>query len=257
MSSTIIDETVILRYLLDDDEVLSPRAAEVIATRTARVYPEIITRVVVTLRDVYKVPRVEIATAMRRLLDDVMVDEPTVVALAVKLFGKTHMDLSLIHIWPLSKSSRRANGKKRTVLRDETSPSTASRPAMNDSTAATAPIRQPAVLAALSALISRTEASAPMHETASDAINSVMLSIVYLDINVIPRLKRIQGVGDVLELGDTYSLRVWMKPDVMSQYGPDNSAAHNAPYSRAGIHSRMTRGSGFRQLCNRLLFPDE
>lgn len=36
MSSTIIDETVILRYLLDDDEVLSLRAAKVIATRTAR-----------------------------------------------------------------------------------------------------------------------------------------------------------------------------------------------------------------------------
>lgn len=94
MSSTIIDETVILRYLLDDDEVLSPRAAKVIATRTARVYPEIITRVAVTLRDVYKVPRVEIATAMTKLLDDVMVDEPTVVSLAVKLFGKTHMDLT-------------------------------------------------------------------------------------------------------------------------------------------------------------------
>lgn len=93
MSSTIIDETVILRYLLDD-EVLSPRAAKVIATRTARVYPEIITRVVVTLRDVYKVPRVEIAAAMKRLLDDIMVDEPTVVALAVKLFGKTHMDFT-------------------------------------------------------------------------------------------------------------------------------------------------------------------
>lgn len=95
MSSTIIDETVILRYLLDDDEVLSPRAAKVIATRTARVYPEIITRVVVTLRDVYKVPRVEIAAAMKRLAaHDVMVDEPTVVALAVKLFGKTHMDFT-------------------------------------------------------------------------------------------------------------------------------------------------------------------
>lgn len=93
MSSTIIDETVILRYLLDD-EVLSPCAAKVIATRTARVYPEIITRVAVTLRDVYKVPRVEIATAMTKLLDDVMVDEPTVVALAIKLFGKTHMDFT-------------------------------------------------------------------------------------------------------------------------------------------------------------------
>lgn len=41
----------------------------------------------------------------------------------------------------------------------------------------------------------------------------------YLDINVIPRIKRIQGVGDVLELGDTYSLRIWMKPNVMAQYG--------------------------------------
>lgn len=48
----------------------------------------------VTLRDVYKVPRVEIAAAMKRLLDDVMVDEPTVVALTVKLFGKTHMDFT-------------------------------------------------------------------------------------------------------------------------------------------------------------------
>lgn len=95
MSSTIIDETVILRYLLNDDEVLSPRAAKVIATRTARVYPEIITRVVVTLRDVYKVPRVEIAAAMTKLLDDVMVDEqPTVIALGIKLFGKTHMDFT-------------------------------------------------------------------------------------------------------------------------------------------------------------------
>lgn len=95
MSSTIIDETVILRYLLNDDEVLSPRAAKVIATRTARVYPEIITRVGrLALRDVYKVPRVEIATAMTKLLDDVMVDEPTVIALAIKLFGKTHMDFT-------------------------------------------------------------------------------------------------------------------------------------------------------------------
>ncbi len=41
----------------------------------------------------------------------------------------------------------------------------------------------------------------------------------YLDINVIPQLKRIQGVGDVMELGGTYSMRIWMKPDVMAQYG--------------------------------------
>lgn len=40
----------------------------------------------------------------------------------------------------------------------------------------------------------------------------------YLDINVIPQIKRVEGVGDVMMLGGTYSLRIWMKPDVMAQY---------------------------------------
>ena len=41
----------------------------------------------------------------------------------------------------------------------------------------------------------------------------------YLDINVIPEIKRIEGVGDVMELGDTYSMRIWLKPELMAQYG--------------------------------------
>lgn len=41
----------------------------------------------------------------------------------------------------------------------------------------------------------------------------------YLDINVIPQIKRIEGVGDVMELGDTYSMRIWLKPERMAQYG--------------------------------------
>lgn len=40
----------------------------------------------------------------------------------------------------------------------------------------------------------------------------------YLDINVVPQIKRVEGVGDVMELGGTYSLRIWLKPDVMAQY---------------------------------------
>ena len=46
----------------------------------------------------------------------------------------------------------------------------------------------------------------------------------YIDINVKPRLQRITGVGDVNNLGNTYALRVWLKPDVMAQYGltPDD-----------------------------------
>ena len=42
----------------------------------------------------------------------------------------------------------------------------------------------------------------------------------YNNINIIPALKRIQGVGDVQSPGmKTYSMRIWLKPDVMKQYG--------------------------------------
>ncbi|MBP5778200.1 MAG: efflux RND transporter permease subunit [Prevotella sp.] len=40
----------------------------------------------------------------------------------------------------------------------------------------------------------------------------------YVDINIKPRLMRITGVGNVQSLGNTYALRIWMKPDVMAQY---------------------------------------
>ena len=39
----------------------------------------------------------------------------------------------------------------------------------------------------------------------------------YVDINVKPRLMRITGVGNVQSLGNTYALRIWLKPDVMAQ----------------------------------------
>ncbi len=41
----------------------------------------------------------------------------------------------------------------------------------------------------------------------------------YVDINIKPKLMRITGVGNVLSLGNTYALRIWLKPDVMAQYG--------------------------------------
>lgn len=42
----------------------------------------------------------------------------------------------------------------------------------------------------------------------------------YNNINVIPLLKRINGVGDVQTPGmKNYSMRIWLKPDKMKQYG--------------------------------------
>lgn len=40
----------------------------------------------------------------------------------------------------------------------------------------------------------------------------------YMNINVVPQMKRIQGVGDVMVMGADYSMRIWLRPEVMAQY---------------------------------------
>ena len=41
----------------------------------------------------------------------------------------------------------------------------------------------------------------------------------YLDINIKPEIKRIAGVGDLTVLGGTYTMRLWLDPAKMAQYG--------------------------------------
>lgn len=40
----------------------------------------------------------------------------------------------------------------------------------------------------------------------------------YSKINIEPRIVRIPGVGEAFTLGTDYSMRIWLKPDVMAQY---------------------------------------
>mgnify|MGYP002623718554 CR=1 FL=1 len=41
----------------------------------------------------------------------------------------------------------------------------------------------------------------------------------YAQINIIPEIQRTYGVGEAMVMGVDYSMRIWMKPDVMAQYG--------------------------------------
>ncbi|MEG1634941.1 MAG: efflux RND transporter permease subunit, partial [Rikenellaceae bacterium] len=50
-----------------------------------------------------------------------------------------------------------------------------------------------------------------------DSYDKVFISN-YLKINVQPQIQRVSGVGDVMILGGDYSMRIWLKPDVMAQY---------------------------------------
>ena len=40
----------------------------------------------------------------------------------------------------------------------------------------------------------------------------------YIKINLVPAISRIPGVGDIDVRGSDYSMRIWLKPDVMAQY---------------------------------------
>ena len=39
-----------------------------------------------------------------------------------------------------------------------------------------------------------------------------------MKINIVPPMQRISGVGDVMVMGADYSMRIWLKPDIMAQY---------------------------------------
>ena len=40
----------------------------------------------------------------------------------------------------------------------------------------------------------------------------------YMSINILPQIKRVSGVGEAMSFGSDYSMRIWLKPDVMAQY---------------------------------------
>ena len=64
----------------------------------------------------------------------------------------------------------------------------------------------------------------------------------YVDINITPRLMRINGVGNVQGLGNTYALRIWLKPDVMAQYGLTPNDVFNAIGGQSFVSAVGTLG---------------
>ncbi len=41
----------------------------------------------------------------------------------------------------------------------------------------------------------------------------------YLNINIVPQIQRIEGVGNVNVMGASYSMRIWLNPETMAHYG--------------------------------------
>lgn len=50
----------------------------------------------------------------------------------------------------------------------------------------------------------------------------------YGSINIIEDLKRVKGVGDVMEFGTDFAMRIWLRPDKMAQLGLTTTEVYNA-----------------------------
>lgn len=86
----------------------------------------------------------------------------------------------------------------------------------------------------------------------------------YAKINLIPQVQRVSGVGEAMILGQDYSMRIWLKPDVMAQYKlmpSDVSAALAEQNIEAAPGSFGERGNQTFQYTirykGRLQTPDE
>lgn len=69
----------------------------------------------------------------------------------------------------------------------------------------------------------------------------------YININVIPAIKRIKGVGDAQAFGGkTYSMRVWLMPEKMTAYGlvPDDVTRAINEQSREAAAGQVGSNSG-------------
>ncbi len=67
----------------------------------------------------------------------------------------------------------------------------------------------------------KRQTSMLMGVTLSDTTGTFSSEFIdnYMAINIIPEFKRVAGVGDLMHMGADYSMRIWIKPDKMAQYG--------------------------------------
>jgi predicted nucleic-acid-binding protein len=90
----IVDANIVLRYLLDDAEELSEKAAEILENNEVFLPNEVIAEVVYVLEKVYKIENDEISNTLRELFDygNLKVDDIEILKEALNLYSKRKLD---------------------------------------------------------------------------------------------------------------------------------------------------------------------
>lgn len=108
----LIDANIVLRYLLDDHDVLSAKAAEILENQTAMLPIEAACEVVYVLQKVYQVERSVIAEQLTALLNGhiITIEKADVFIAALAFYGQTRLDFVDTLLWAYRKV------EKQTVL---------------------------------------------------------------------------------------------------------------------------------------------
>ena len=87
----LIDTNVILRFILNDNNEMTERAAEIIASG-AYTKPEVIAEVVYVLKSVYSIPKDKIASIVCGLSNIIQIENSDCVIYAINLFASVSLD---------------------------------------------------------------------------------------------------------------------------------------------------------------------
>jgi len=98
---SLVDANVVLRYLLDDHEELSPKAADILEKHSVKLPVEVGCEVVYVLQKVYAVERKKIQQSLGDLLNEglVSMDKPDVFLKALEYYGDSTLDFVDTLLW--------------------------------------------------------------------------------------------------------------------------------------------------------------
>ena len=89
-----VDANIVLRYILEDHDELSPKAKDIIDTGKIFLPTEVIAEIVYVLIGVYDIPRIDVSQSLISFLEltDCAVADEGVIVRAFELFGETSFD---------------------------------------------------------------------------------------------------------------------------------------------------------------------
>ena len=86
------DANILVRYVVNDDEVMATRAEEAIDSGLLFVLPEVIAETVYVLTKVYGIDRTEVSEAILELLEFVSTSAPVVMRNALAYYRESSLD---------------------------------------------------------------------------------------------------------------------------------------------------------------------